>query len=278
VQIPRSIYTARSGRTGARKAGPLNQYPVSATYTPDGWESPGLAYEDYTRCHKEQHLGRQPQWVPEFALNANQLQIVLMVRAWHYVYGIRQFSQNEKEGWEELNRAATEKALRGRVIKAEADAEQFAKIDRHIEAVKRAGGYLQLQGAVAFRAWRLNQDSITVADSLGLTSMNVRVILQRLRNTAEQLGFPVGKHHPTRGTTRRRSKAVPAEQPTIHLDWALQYVDEARQAGLRIDDFASYVEFARRLNIQPMRHDHWRMLEPQCKPQKLRSHQAAVGR
>ena len=144
------------------------------------------------------------------------------------------------------------------------------------EAVRRAGGYLQLQGAIAFRAWRLHQDSITVADSLGLTSMNIRVTLQRLRDTAEQLGFPVGKHHPTRGTKRRKSNRV--EQIAVNADSAVQFVNEARRAGLRIDDFASYVDFARRLNIIPMQYEHWRMLEPQCKPQKLRSHQAAVTR
>jgi hypothetical protein len=252
TQVSRSIYRARTGTAGTRKAGRVNHYPVSATYTPDGWESPGFAYEDYTRAHTEQHLGREPQWVPEFALNANQLQIVLMVRAWHYVYGSnRHFSQNENEGWEELNRAATEKALQGHGIKAEAAAEQFAKIGKHIEAVKRAGGYLQLQGAIAFRAWRLNQDSITVADSLGLTSMTVRVNLQRLRNTAERLGFPVGKHHPTRGTKRRRFEAVPISPPATTGNWR-------NPLGLTShESYASYCEF---LGIPAMTFELWAAL------------------
>lgn len=254
----------------------MNRYPVSAEYSPDGWESPGIAFEDYTRCHTEQHLGRLPHWVPEFALNTEQLQIVLMARAWRYAHGTAPFPQNTN--WERLNEAATARALRGFEIHPAASANQFAKRDKHIEAVQRAGGYLQLQGAIAFRAWRLNQDSVTVADSLGLTSVSVRVTLERLRATAEQLGFPTGKQGYTRGTKRRRPNAlVVAEQIAVNADWAVQYVEESRRAGLRIDDFAAYVDFARRLNIEPMRYEHWRMLEPQCKPQKLREHQAAFS-
>ena len=107
--------------------------------------------------------------------------------------------------------------------------------------------------------------------------MSVRVTLHRLRDTAADLGFPVGERHATFGTKRRKPQPI-IEPLDVSSDWASQYVNEARQAGLRIDDFAAYVDFARRLNIVPMRYEHWRMLERQCKPQELREHQAAVMR
>ena len=115
----------------------MNHYPVSAEYTPDGWESPGLAFEDYNRCHTEQHTGRTSKWVPEFALNATQFQIVLMARAWRYVHNCLPFPQNVN--WEQLNQAATAKALRGYEIHPGSAGIQFAMQRKHIEAVRRAG-------------------------------------------------------------------------------------------------------------------------------------------
>jgi hypothetical protein len=54
---------------------------------------------------------------------------------------------------------------------------------------------------------------------------------------------------------------------------AFQYVKKAQQAGIRIDDYASYIRYAARVGVEPMPYETWRMLEPQCKPQLLRKHQ-----
>jgi hypothetical protein len=42
-------------------------------------------------------------------------------------------------------------------------------------------------------------------------------------------------------------------------------------------DYASYLHYSARLEVEPLPYDKWRMLEPQCKPQRLRKHQAAFS-
>jgi uncharacterized protein (DUF433 family) len=168
------------------------KYPVSATS--------GIAFSDYDRMHTESHKAKPTAWVPPFALNDKQLQAVLLRRAWRYAFHLLPFPENVNR--EELNRAATGKALKGYAIKPGAPPVQHEMRDRHIAAVRRAGGYMELQAAIAFRAWRLGQDSVAVADSLGMTPWAVRVQLWRLRDVAKKLGFEVGRAGYTTGLTR----------------------------------------------------------------------------
>ena len=213
------------------------QYPVSAEYSGNGeWESPGVAFEDYGRMHTERHVGRWAGWTPEFATNTEQLRTVLMLRAWRYAHGPVRFPDNAN--WEELNGAATEKALAGHDIRPGASRKQFEMRDSHIAAVKRAGGYLQLQGAIAYRAWRLNQDSVTVAESLGITPVNVRANLERMRDIALRLGFPIGRVHHTRGTKRVWRNPRPLREQSRN-------------------SYQSYVDFCRSVKVPPMMEQLW---------------------
>jgi hypothetical protein len=47
------------------------QYPVSAQYTPEGWSTPGIAFEDYSRMATVQHkqCGERQLPTPTWALN-----------------------------------------------------------------------------------------------------------------------------------------------------------------------------------------------------------------
>jgi hypothetical protein len=151
-------------------------------------------------------------------MNAQELRMVLLVRAWQYLH--RDGTPPANSDWQEINREATTRALQKHKIRATVPLIQREMRARHVEAVVRAGGYLSLQAACAYRAWRLGQDSVTVAESLGVSPCAARVILQRLRDIARELGFDVGApHHSFRNV--RHSAALKAAwisrkaQPTV---------------------------------------------------------------
>jgi hypothetical protein len=112
---------------------------------------------------------------------------------------------------------ATQLALRG--WKIDASPVQHKNIVEHIAAVKRAGGYLELQAAIAFWAWRLGQESPTIATGVGLTPTNVRQALCRMKRIAFTLGFDTGAANHRRGATYPfdycRHKKAEAKSPGL---------------------------------------------------------------
>jgi hypothetical protein len=166
----------------------IKRFPVSA--------DSHIAYEDFSRMHQEDHAARQSRWVPPFALNTSQLRRVLLVRCWRYVHN--QTPVPAILNWQELNRAATAHTLEPHKILVTSPLLQKLMYARHVEAVIRAGGYLAFQSAVAYRSWRLGQDSVTVAESLGVSPQCVRANLQRLRDIGRMLGFDCGVTHHSR--------------------------------------------------------------------------------
>jgi len=172
----------------ARKA-----FAVEAHYTSHReFESTRLDYGDYQKMHTTERASRHKDCVPPFALNTDQFRKVLMLRGLRYLSSYARVDEVHNAAWQELNRRATEKALRGYVIRPDAPRVQHEMQARHRAAIRRSGGFLQHQTAVAYRAWRLGQDSVAVAESLGIQPTNVRAILQRLRDAARDLGFEVG--------------------------------------------------------------------------------------
>lgn len=161
-----------------------------------------LAFSDIRTMHTEHHDGNPAAWVPPFALNDKQLQQTLLLRAWRYVHnrGIPPADLHK------INADATAKALKGSCVAADAPAIQREMVRKHIAAVRRAGGYMQLHAAIAFRSWRLGMSSVEVAESLGMTPYAVRVALWRLRDAAKKLGFDVGRVGHTAGMKRTPPK------------------------------------------------------------------------
>ena len=132
------------------------------------------------------------------------------MRAFRYVRsGIK--SLPEEVDWKEIDRAATEKALRGYAIRADAPRLQHEMQERHKQAVRRAGSYLALQSFVAYSSWRLGRDSVAVATDLGLDPANVRATLERLRTAARALGFDTGVDR--RSAERKSREAHRAKKP-----------------------------------------------------------------
>jgi hypothetical protein len=169
-------------------------YPVNATN--------GISFDDYGKMHSETHGAKPTAFVPPFALNDKQLQKVLLFRAWRYAHGGAAFP--EQVDRDSLNRRATRKALEGYAISNDAPPIHHRSAAMFRATVKKAGGYLELHAAIAFRSWRLGMDSVAVAKSLGTTPQAVRQTLWRLRDLAGYFGFDVGRAGHTAGKHRNR--------------------------------------------------------------------------
>ncbi len=75
---------------------------------------------------------------------------------------------------------------------------------RHIDVVKRAGGYMELLAAIAYLAWRMGWRSPEIAESPDVSPVKVRMTLSRLLSIARQLGLDCGQPHSSLGKARPR--------------------------------------------------------------------------
>lgn len=170
--------------------------PVDAEFTQHGWTSNGISYEDFGRMESRRSSVplRQRRWTPAFAASDDKLRRVLLHRAWMYLHGGRLASV--PDDWKTINAAATKKGMEIFTRRfTNCPAHKRCESAAHLAAVKQAGGYLELQNALAYRAWRLGQDSVAIAESLGMSPQSVRVNLQRICEVARKLGYETFSRH-----------------------------------------------------------------------------------
>jgi len=184
----------------------------------------GLAFEDYKNgMHIHRRADGAERWVPEFANNDNDLRLVLAQSTWNYmlrhhrvpdefVNNLGDLKQMAEAYFEHFTSRHQGQAPRRRIERiGEKIVESIIPCDEHYSnmqvhaiTVKRAGGYLERDTAVAYYSWRLRHESPIVGEELGMTATHVRHILGGLCATARKLGFdalpPAGDH--TRGMVR----------------------------------------------------------------------------
>jgi hypothetical protein len=97
-------------------------------------------------------------------------------------------------------------ALQPHKIRSESPQIQREMNIMHIQAIVRAGSYLALQSSIAYKRWRLGEDSVTIAEELGLSPAAVRIGLVRLRDIAKKLGFDIGQEHHSRGNAEHSKR------------------------------------------------------------------------
>jgi hypothetical protein len=183
--------------------------PVDAEYTSEGWTSTGLAFEDYERMSSRASSVplRHRRWTPAFAASDEKLRRVLLHRAWMYVHGAKAIST--PADYKAIDAAATKKALElSKVHFINCPAHKRAENDAHMAAVRKAGSYLALQNAIAYRAWRLGQDSVAIGESLGMSPQAIRVNIQRLCNAARDLDYETFPRHHSLGKPRGTSTII----------------------------------------------------------------------
>lgn len=203
----------------------------------------GIAFSDYGRMHSFGIKGkrRQREFAPAFANNSEQLRKVLAVSAFRYCRG---------------GRAPFPEGITLAELRSMADAKfnqwQSRRLDnfpaveqemvrRHIRSVERAGGYLHLHAAVAYRSWKLGYTSGQVASELQMTAPGVRLVLYRLSKIAKSLGFETAKTGKWLGKSNVRQPHVtklPPGPELIRLHESKAYWTLARLAkrfGVRRD-------------------------------------------
>lgn len=179
-------------------------HAVEAEYTQEGWTSNGIAFEDYQRMQAQSSSVtiRHRRWRPAFAASDEKLRRVLLHKAWSYVHNRH---SSLPDDWKTVNAAATKKALELLKVGFKyCPAHKRGESAAHVAAVKHAGGYLELLAALAYRAWRLGQDSVGVAEALHMTPQSVRVNLQRMCDVARSLGYETFERH----SSFQRSRAA----------------------------------------------------------------------
>jgi len=185
-----------------------HQHPVHVEYGAGGaMHTHGIAFEDYTRMStslKHKPRGGRRSDAPVWAMDDAKLRAV-MVRSLE----LRARLDAPQQGTEKDRLARAQRALQAdnatlvdRLKKMAAqyvqlkaapdvDAEQVAKMEEQIESVdtvlRTNAAWAEKVVAIVYRYYRLGEDSVAVAQAVGLKPPHVRQTLWRLQQTWEEL-------------------------------------------------------------------------------------------
>jgi hypothetical protein len=212
--------------------------------------------------HTYSHGQNLEQWIPEFANNDTQLRLVLAQSAWNYAGGkkgcvpddfVHNFADIKQLADSYFNKHADDvrgqsprrriENVDGKMVTSILPCDEQYNIHKvHVATVKKAGGYIERDAAVAYQTWRLRQNSTSVAEAMGIMPSHVRHILSGLCDSARKLGFdalpPRGDH--LRGLTRRyRSnprmvKLPPAEELVQLVENGKTFEQIAKQFNVKL--------------------------------------------
>ena len=220
----------------------IEQYPVSAEYTPTGWESPGIAYEDYARMSTQQHKqsGERRLPTPQWAVNDEMLRTLLLHFMERRAYRGAVAHRKKPTGTPEermQNAQTTIKAQRpeqietiGRLCKLyislpPSDAQRF-KLQIQIESLDTYLRYTEKDGGLASVAsivhlyYRAGLDSVGIGQEIGLKPPHVRQTLWRMFETAALLANDNPQFKKSKKEFERACEAFGITQP---LDAVMEY-------------------------------------------------------
>lgn len=226
---------------------------VSARYTPEGWDSTGLAFSDYmSGMHIQRIKGKRnaKMWIPKFANNNEQLRHVIAQAVWQHIHTHGPIPPGliaDRVILEQMcivaDKRRIAKAYTTRYGRKPGDLTDAMWV-RHVGSVQLAGSYLTLLSTLAYRSWRLEQPSTTVAAQLGLTAVGVRQHLYRLVRTARKLGYPTHENHWSFGKegirTPHKLKLPPGPQLIKEVETDGYNAVAARYDVLRISVYKAY--------------------------------------
>jgi len=206
----------------------FDQYQFAGRRT----KAAGISYNDFERMQAIPSSVplRQRRWTPTFAASDEKLRRVLLHRAWMYLHGSGRPASASGD-WKTINDAATKKALESKMNFSNCPAHKRDENTAHMAAVKQAGGYLELQAALAYRAWRLGHDSVGIAEALGMSPQSVRVNLQRLCNAARDLDYETFPRHYSYGRLHETIKTVTTTIPDQRCDCIIALYKAGKNLG-----------------------------------------------
>lgn len=152
----------------------------------------GLAFNDIQSMtvRKRAEHPYKTKWVAQWAFNDEQFRRVVLAKCWSYVHaGLPCPNDLTKD---EAKKIADQRFKRmSKREYAIPGSFQWNIHETHKRAVANAGGYLEFWSLVLYRALRLQEDSVSVAQQMGLTPVHVRQALSRANQIARALGFEV---------------------------------------------------------------------------------------
>ena len=138
-----------------------------------------IAFSDLARMSSTKRVSaRARRWIPDWSLDNSKLKAVILERT-------------------RLNKAAH---LR--------PSEKETRV--HLRAVERAGSFPALLAGIAYRAWRLGLDSVTIATEMKIQPMAVRQIIFKMNLTARKLFEE--NYDPVKEAETRKARAAKREQ------------------------------------------------------------------
>jgi hypothetical protein len=183
----------------------FNQFQFEKTHFHAVTKESGITFSDKERMHIERHTTRRhKRYIPSFATDPAKLRKVITLAAWRYAHGRKPFP--ETLSLRELVRLTDKKFARddAREISKSACEQEHLIHARYklVNNLQGKGGWLKVKAAVAYRSWLLGQNSCEVAAQLCMSPQQVRIMLWRLCEIAEELGFATFKRR-----HRAKSKA-----------------------------------------------------------------------
>jgi hypothetical protein len=149
-----------------------------------------IAWSDFDKMHIAHHVEQRcKRHIAPFAFSNTKLARTIALATWQRSNG-GQKPMPEDISYLELRAMAhaTTNKRRAKDISHMPERQQAILERMHI-ALHTAGGFMELMSQIAYRSWRLGQESVVIAEALNCTPPQVRHILVRLKKVARKLGF-----------------------------------------------------------------------------------------
>jgi hypothetical protein len=192
-----------------------------------------IAFSDFGRMHVERRAEqRSKRFIPAYATDLENIRKVLAVAAWGAVHPQRPLPDLVEHNADELMRVTDLHVAKiaAKAISAKASVGQKVGRQRFVSTYAEEGAWLTTRAAVAYRSWRLGENSCQIAAQLSMSPQQVRAILGRLNAIARKLGYETFAPIPE-GSRRKRSKMPPAPK-LLRLVKRLGLRKAARRIGL----------------------------------------------
>lgn len=160
----------------------------------------GVAGNEFRDMHTITAVGRTRRYIPEFAFDDGQLRSVIIHATLGYIYRVGKVPADVETDLAYLKKLAADRQAWVEACAQGSLSAHWQACEEHITAVANCGGYMEMLGAVAYRAWRLRWHDRDIAASLAMTVSSVADVRTRLLRYAERLGFPT--FPPRKGNTR----------------------------------------------------------------------------
>lgn len=217
---------------------------------------------------------RPSRWIPEWAHNESKFREVILKRAWHWCRSGRPFPTTVK--FDEVFAACNRKLELLKKSRFNSEyASRHETLSKHIAAIERAGGYLQMITSLAYLSFRAGLEAPDIAAQMDLSKACVRTHILRLNQAAERLGYQQHVRHHTKGIVRAPEQ-LEKKRRTMGYEVKIKCLHYSAEVHDQVTKFRSmgwtWRRVAKKLNCSMLglitSHRNWK-LKPASQRQRL---------